>query len=531
MTGPCGTHHPINISLTIRTGMSSMQKSQVILRNSALRDIEHQQHTATPPLMERAGRAAAQLALQLQSGTNTTLPPLIVAGPGNNGGDAFVVARLLREAGQKPILVFVGEADALPPDASSAYKQWIASGGIVLNDMPLDPKLFGFVVDGLFGIGLKRPLEGRYATLVKRINALDCPVLALDIPSGIDSETGCILGIAVRASHTATFIALKPGLLTLDGPDHCGTVSVHDLDLASSVCVIVDGASISPDLFIDELRPRAMNSHKGSYGNAAILGGAAGMAGAALLSGRAALALGAGRVHVGMLERLIVDPQQPELMLRPADEAMTLATALAIGPGLGQSDAALKLLRQAIDSTLPILIDADAINLLATHPVLRDKLKRRSGHMPQSLRTLLTPHPAEAARLLGTDVATVQSDRLAAAITLASDCNAAILLKGCGSIVALPDGRWYINTTGNPGLATAGSGDVLSGMALALLAQGWSAAHALLAATHLHGAAADACVTVGIGPIGLCASELIAPARQLLNQWTRHASQPTALLE
>ena len=169
-----------------------MQKSLVILRNPVLREIEYQQRSAAPPLMERAGRAAAQLALQLQSHTATKRPPLIVAGPGNNGGDAFVVARLLREVGQTPILVFMGKADALPADARSAYEQWIIGGGNVLNDIPANPMSFGLVIDGLFGIGLTRPVEGHYAALIERINALDCHVLALDIPSGIDSETGCI---------------------------------------------------------------------------------------------------------------------------------------------------------------------------------------------------------------------------------------------------------------------------------------------------------------------------------------------------
>lgn len=482
-----------------------MKSSQPVLRLTTLRNIE-QRHNTDSPLMERAGEAAFKLATQLLKAS--ALPPLIIAGPGNNGGDAFVVARLLKKNGSAPIVVFSGEAAKLPKDACAAHDAWIAAGGVLHNEIPSGK--YGLAIDGLFGIGLKRPVDGHHAILIKQLNALGCPLLALDIPSGLDSETGRVLGIAVLATHTITFIALKTGLLTLDGPDHCGQISVDDLGLNIDT---TDGFTISPTLFAEHLKPRLKNSHKGSYGSVGILGGAPGMTGAALLAGRAALRHGAGRVFVGLLEKISVDPLQPELMLRDADEVLSLATCLAIGPGLGQSDGALSLLRRAIETTLPLLLDADALNLLATHPVLANNLARRSA------ATLLTPHPAEAARLLGCDIATVQANRLAAALTLAHRFQAATLLKGNGSIIALPNGRWYINTTGNPCLATAGSGDVLSGMTIALLAQGWAADNALLAATHLHGAAADACVAAGDGPLGVSAGDLIHPARKLLNLW------------
>ena len=492
-----------------------MQTLQAILRLNALRNIELQQGGATPPLMERAGQAAAALALQLLGAS--TKPPLIIAGPGNNGGDAFVVARVLHSKGLKPAVVFCGNAEKLPPDARAAHDAWLACGGTVLDDAMPHAGEYGLVIDGLFGIGLTRPPEGRHAQLIERINSLKNLVLALDIPSGLDSETGRALGVAVHATHTATFIALKPGLLTLDGPDHCGIVSVHDLALNT---VDAEAYCVAPELFIERLKPRRKNSHKGSYGCAGILGGAAGMTGAALLAGRAAIKLGAGRVYVGLLasassagERLFLDPQQPELMLRGTEEIFPLATCLAIGPGLGQSGAALALLRMAIDQSLPLLLDADALNLLASHPVLAGKLGSRSA------ATILTPHPTEAARLLGIDTDAIQADRVAAALTLAQRFRAAVLLKGCGSIIALPDGRWFINTSGNPGLASAGTGDVLCGMIIALLAQNWPAELALLASVHLHGSAADASVDAGIGPVGLTASELITAARQLLNQW------------
>lgn len=487
-----------------------MTSPHAILRLAAFREAERKHLKAVPPLMERAGMAAASLAKALLGRSASSI--LIAAGPGNNGGDAFVVARLLREQGHVPLVVFLGQSDKLPPDARGAYEAWTACGGKVQEEVPSKECKFDLVIDGLFGIGLTRPLEGNHAILVERINALPCPIVALDIPSGLDSETGRVLGIGVRATHTASFIALKPGLLTLDGPDYSGTISAHDLGLDLAIDAGA-GLQVSPDLFKELLKPRPRNSHKGSYGNVGIIGGAPGMAGAALLAGRAALKLGAGRVYVGMLAQLSVDPLQPELMLRKAEEVFAVATCLVVGPGLGQSEEALSLLRRAIASALPLLLDADALNLIAIHPVLARNLSRRNAP------TVMTPHPTEAARLLGVDTAAVQADRLAATLELARRFQAATVLKGCGSILAMPDGSWFINTTGNPGLAAAGTGDVLSGMIIALMAQGWPCKLALLAAVHLHGAAADACVARGDGPIGLSASDLAEAARTLLNQW------------
>lgn len=482
----------------------------MILRTAILRAVETRfQADADPPLMERAGAAAAAVASAMLAAGGAAL---IVAGPGNNGGDAFVVARRLKESGHQPIVVFAGAASSLPADARAAFAAWQQTGGETVSEIPDRP--FALAVDGLFGIGLTRPLAGRHAELVGRINGLGCPVLALDVPSGLDAETGRVMGAAVKATRTATFIALKPGLLTLGGPDRCGEISVHKLDLAFAE---TDGFLNGIDLFRPCLTPRLRNSHKGSYGSAGIVGGAPGMAGAALLAGRAALKLGAGRVYVGMLERLAVDPAQPELMLREPDDVFALATALAVGPGLGQSAAAAELLRRAIEAPLPLVVDADGLNLLAAHPVLQKRLARRSTP------TLLTPHPAEAARLLGTTTDSIQSDRVAAALQLAARCHADVVLKGCGSIVAAAGGNWAIDATGNAGLAAAGSGDVLTGIVVALLAQGWPAREALLGAVHLHGAAADALVAAGTGPIGMSAGELIDPARMLMNRWVAAA--------
>ena len=471
---------------------------------SALRRLESEHAAAQPSLMERAGASAARLALDRLSGR-----VLILAGPGNNGGDAFVAARLLKAAGHPPEVLFTAVPERLPEDARQAYAAWCTTGGTCIQEYPEES--FGLIVDGLFGIGLKRAIEGDYADWIERANASGSRILALDTPSGLDALTGCITGPSIRAAQTASFIALKPGLLTGDGPDHCGSITVCDLglDIGKS-----DGARLELSHFRASLRPRALNSHKGSFGNVAILGGAPGMAGAALLAGRAALRMGAGRVYLGMLESLAVDTAQPELMLRGPAEALQLASVLAIGPGLGQSLQAAELLGNALASGLPCIIDADGLNLLAQSSLLQRQCAVASAP------TFITPHPAEAARLLDCSTAAVQSDRLTAAQQLSRRFNAHVALKGCGTVVAAPDGRWFINTNGNPGLSTAGSGDVLTGLLAALLAQRLSPLDALLAAVHLHGAAADDCVINKLGPIGLTAGELIDPSRRLLNEWT-----------
>ena len=239
------------------------------------------------------------------------------------------------------------------------------------------------------------------------------------------------------------------------------------------------------------------------------------MVGAALLASRAALRLGAGRVYVGLADRDAprLDILQPELMQRSAEELLAVdLTALACGPGLGQSDAALANTTTAIARAIPLVLDADALNLVANHPALQEAVVARTGP------TVMTPHPTEAARLLGITTQAVQADRVATTRTLARRFNAMVALKGCGTIIAAPDGQWFVNTTGNAGLATAGSGDVLTGFAVSLLAQGWPALQATLAAVYWHGQSADRLVGQGIGPIGLTAGELIDSGRWLRNQ-------------
>ncbi|MBM3368927.1 MAG: NAD(P)H-hydrate dehydratase [Betaproteobacteria bacterium] len=463
--------------------------SQPVCLAADIRRIEQAAGDAVPPLMERAGAAAVERALALLAENRKDV--LVLAGPGNNGGDARIVARIL--AG-KFLRVVTAEK---------------------LADIPANVR-WGLVVDGLFGIGLVRPLEGEHAKLVHYANSQPCPILALDIPSGIASDTGRVLGTAIRATHTITFIALKPGLLTLDGPDHCGELSVATLGLEAANLVAPQGWVAEPGLFAHALKPRPRNFHKGMAGSVAVFGGAEGMAGAALLAGRAALKLGAGKVHLGMLCDLALDPVAPELMLRHPDDALGQdLDAIVIGPGLGDGERAETILRAVLASDIPCVLDADALNMMSANVELRLACARRSAE------TLLTPHPAEAARLLSLQTADIQADRLAAAKNLAEEFNAHALLKGSGSVIVARDGHWFINASGNPGMASAGMGDVLSGILGALLAQKFSGESALVLGVHLHGSAADQCarsVTFG-GPVGIAAGETIAPGREIWNRW------------
>ena len=466
-----------------------------------------------PQLMEKAGLAAAEIARDVSGGTGK--PVLVLAGPGNNGGDAFVLARHLRQWYFKVSVVFAGDESRLSADASRALRAWRAAGGSIVEVLP-KAQDWGLVVDGIFGIGLEREVTGRHAEWIAAINGVGVPILAVDVPSGLHSDTGRVMGCAVRASHTVTFIALKPGLLTLDGPDHCGDIHLRALELDAQKLRPGRGFLIGHEVLDGVLQPRVRNSHKGDYGSVGIIGGDHGMVGAALLAARAALKLGTGRVYIGTLVRneLLVDAQQPELMIRSADEVLKLGhlSCLAIGPGLGQMPDAAFYLGVALESPLPLVLDADALNLVAAGTRLAETLRARSAP------SLLTPHPAEAARLLGTSIREVQNDRVGAAIRLADTFDSLVVLKGAGSICAAPKESWHINTSGNPGMASAGMGDVLTGMIAALLSQGAEPKTALLAAVYLHGAAADRAVAGGAGPVGLTASETIEAARSLLNR-------------
>ncbi|NRR30542.1 NAD(P)H-hydrate dehydratase [Oxalobacteraceae bacterium] len=491
-----------------------------------IRTIEQAIISRLPPgsLMQRAGQAGANAALDLLPFATSHAKVLVLAGPGNNGGDALETAAHLAHAGaQVTILHFAGtgtpsaeRAQAMQrAQASTARFEDINSAGIAAADWTL-------VVDGLFGIGLQRPISGAMRALVETINSLRLAVLALDVPSGLDADTGAIVGpdgVAIRATHTITFIGDKPGLRTCDGRDVSGLVEISRLDLDAAHFPPAHAHLNDVKFFARHLRSRLHNSHKGSYGNVAVIGGAHGMAGAPVLSGRTALYCGAGRVYIGFAgEPPGYDASHPELMCRAAADIDFDNATLVVGPGLGTAKAAQELLVRAIGSASanPLLLDADALNLLADAPELQAALGQRSGPL------IATPHPLEAARLLGSSTAEVQADRPAAARRLATLLGATVVLKGSGTIIAGRDGDIVINSTGNAALATAGTGDVLSGLCASLLAQGWPEWEAAMAGVWLHGMAADVLVTEGTGPVGLSASELIPAIRVALNRMIQH---------
>ena len=314
---------------------------------SEIRAIEqHAFALPSPPnLMERAGLAAAEFARDLI--TDRSGQVLVFAGPGNNGGDAFVVARHLKQWWYRVAVVFHGDPFKLSKDAAKAFESWRESGGDTHELVP-SGRHWDLVIDGLFGIGLTRELAEKSAELATFMNALRAPVMAIDVPSGLDADTGRIRGRAVRAAHTVTFIGLKPGLFTLEGPDHCGQIHLATLGIDPATVVTPVGTLIDPKLLAQVLAPRRANSHKGTYGSLGIIGGAVGMVGAAWLGGRAALRLGTGRVYVGMIDHSApaLDPLQPELMLRNADAILKIdhLNALAVGPGMVQSEEAKGLL-------------------------------------------------------------------------------------------------------------------------------------------------------------------------------------------
>jgi len=489
-----------------------------------IRAVEQTALRSLPPgtLMRRAGLAAANLALSLLPASLAERRVLVLAGPGNNGGDALEVAAALSAAAEQVSILLFADPAKQSDDAKQALQRARQSGAHFANTSQAETLLaepWSLVIDGLFGIGLTRPISGALHELVTRVNRLPCPVLALDIPSGLDADTGNVVGkdqggTGIRASHTITFIADKPGLHTADGRDHAGAVSVAALDIDPALFPQPRAQLNETALFTHALRPRLHNTHKGSYGDVAVLGGAEGMCGASILAARAAAHCGAGRVLLAFAGPApAYDSASPELMCRAAQGFDFSKATLVAGPGLSTSREAHDLLAQALHARTPRVLDADALNLLAQEPGLQSRLGAHSRP------AILTPHPLEAARLLGTTSAAVQSDRLAAARELAWRFGAVVVLKGSGSVIARPDGFAVINTTGNPALATAGSGDVLSGICGALLAQGWPAWEAALAAVWLHGSAADALVEGGIGPIGLIAGELIPVVRQQLNRF------------
>lgn len=482
-----------------------------------IRQVEARAQARSINLMEKAGLSLAEF---IRTRINPNGRVLILVGPGNNGGDGMVAARILRDWGVAVTLQGWLEPDLLPDDARKAWEQWFVRYGSIDNELKL-PSNCELIVDALFGIGLNRELDPVWLARIQQINEMPCPKLAVDIPSGVNGLTGNIHGAAILANWTLTFIGMKTGLLTGPALEHVGQVIVDRLDVEDAdyhhlhcptiFSLIADWPSAIRQL----LRP--INSHKGLYGSVGIIGGHEGMTGAAILAGRAALKCGAGRVTLGLVEdSLDIDILQPELMIKPIEQFWETQhlTTIVIGPGLGTTEHAKRQLIRAIESPLPLVIDADGLNLLACDTSLATKLRTRLSPVT------LTPHPAEAARLLGVQTADIQKDRFHSVESLQNHFNAVVLLKGAGSLMAM-SGKIAINQSGNPGLSAAGQGDVLSGMCGAFMAQGLTAFDALQTAVYLHGVAADSAVAQGVGPIGLTATETIEAARHQLNHALR----------
>ena len=458
---------------------------QALFNVAATRQIEHIIQLALSPhtLMQRAGLASAQLALAIAPHARSIW---IACGPGNNGGDGLEAAMHLQSWGKHPIVTWLGAPDKVPPDAAASFKRAM-DVGVSFSETP--PSHYDLCIDALLGIGIQaRPPEGRMAAWIKCINSSTSPVLAMDLPTGLNADTGVADPCSVKASHTLSLLTLKPGLFTAQGRDAAGLVWLSDLE----ACHTLSGNQNELTAWLagpplEMVRHHA--SHKGSYGDVAVVGGAPGMTGAALLAAAAALHCGAGRVFVGLLDGgnlLTVDTSQPELMFRPVN---TLDfSSMTVVCGCGGGDAVQTPLFKILSAKEPVVIDADAINNIAINDQLQRLLSTRSE---RTKSTVLTPHPLEAARLLGISVTQVQNDRLTAAQQLAQRFNCTVVLKGSGTIIAAPNQIPVINPTGNARLATAGSGDVLAGMIGAKLAAGNSAFQAACDAVYEHGLCAD----------------------------------------
>jgi NAD(P)H-hydrate epimerase len=458
-------------------------------------------------LMERAGAAAFD-ALRAHFSDARTIA--VVCGPGNNGGDGYVIARLARAAGLSVTV------HALQPTrggaAAEAASRLRTSGAslAIYTGHALDG--YDVIVDAIVGTGLDRELEGVYRDAVEAINASGSAVVAVDIPSGLHADSGRVLGVCVRADLTVTFIGLKQGMFTGAGRRHCGAIEYDSLGVPETVFARVDPAALrlSFDALKSLLGPRPADANKGDFGHVLVVGGDYGMMGAAVLAGEAALRTGAGLVTVATRAHhaAVVSASRPELMARGVEGAPDLAPLLerasvvAVGPGLGRSEWAQRLLGAVLESRLPLVADADALNLLAVEPINRDNW-------------VITPHPGEAARMLQCAVADVERDRFRTVRDLQARHGGAVVLKGAGSLVCTPDGVIGVCDAGNPGMASGGMGDALTGVIAALMAQGVSLADAAGLGTVVHAEAGDRAAAQG--ERGLIASDLIAELRAVAN--------------
>ena len=450
------------------------------LYNAAATRTREQLAAATLPphtLMRRAGLAIAQLAQALHPHARTIW---IACGPGNNGGDGIEAAIHLLQRGYQPRVTWLGQPDTVPPDTQASWERAVQAG-VAFSATP--PDHADLCIDALLGIGSTRAPEGRMGDWVRRMGDTTTPILAVDIPTGLHTDTGMAAPYCVQAHNTLSLLTLKPGLFTAQGRDSAGQVWLDDLGFSApdtDATAFLGGTPI--------LQPSiAHASHKGMRGDIAVIGGAPGMVGAALLAASAALHAGAGRVMVALLNgtALDVDALQPELMMRPFS---TLALdTLTVACGCGGGTAVAGVMPEILRRVPRLVLDADALNCVAADPALMILLRSRAPHR----KTVLTPHPLEAARLLGCPTAMIQADRLAAAQQLADSLACTVVLKGSGTVIASLGQKPFINPTGNGLLATGGTGDVLAGLLAARIAGGASEFEAAYSAAYNHGELAD----------------------------------------
>ena len=437
-------------------------------------------------LMKRAGAAAAELIMKRleDAGVEQRRVTLLV-GPGNNGGDALACACELREKGAVVNVVLPGGRRPTSALALAQLERWTQAGGTTYDDPYMTEKA-DCVVDGLFGTGLVKPITGDYLDAVLWFNERQALKVSLDIPSGLNPVTGHWTGSypGCSADVTITFLCVKSGLYMCEGADAAGEIVLNELDVSVPLSPL---SVIGTDEFPRVLRPRVKNSHKGDYGSVAVIGGTDGMIGASILAARAALISGAGRVTLECRAEHAphVDMVYPEIMFATKPVNLEDFDAIVLGCGLGTSAEAKARVIEALNCQKPLILDADALNIIAADIKLQDMVLARRAP------TVLTPHPGEAARLLRRDTAGVTADRVAACRELAVQTGAIVVLKGAGTVISMRSSRTWINPTGSPMLATGGSGDVLAGMIGAMFAQGYDMVESVLAAVYFHGLSAE----------------------------------------
>jgi NAD(P)H-hydrate epimerase len=490
-----------------------------------------------PVLMENAGRGAADLAVELL-GERRRLA--VLAGPGNNGGDGFVIARHLLDAGYAVNTYLAVPRDKVKGDALLNLKLLEAMAPAIVEvdtpdkaaDLEVRLKHDGFVVDALLGTGVSRNVEGHLAQLIETVNRSGVPVMAVDIPSGLDADSGHPWGVAVRAEATATFGHLKRGLVLFPGAELAGRVRAVPIGVPGFVSgkAGVDGQLIGEERVRPLLPDRAPDSHKGTFGHLLLLAGSLGKTGAAALAGLSAMRVGTGLVTIAttaaaqpiiaggcnpvlMTERVIEKTGAPltERDFKRLEGLIAGKKAMAVGPGIttakGIAALALRLLQAA---EVPAVVDADGVNILADDPTAAGRI---------TAPMVLTPHPGEMARLMDKSVPAVQADRIGIAREAAAQHQVVIALKGAHTVVAAPDGQTFVNPTGNPGMASGGTGDVLTGIIGGFLAQGLSPLDSTLFGVYLHGLAGDR-AAARLGQPALIATDLIDELPALLQAWS-----------